>query len=172
MPDLEGRVANLETRVDEQTNELRDLRGDVAAIRAENAAGFKGMRTEHASAFAELRADVKESRTEFAAAIAELRADNSAIRAAHSADTAMLLGAIRDLREEMVRRFEQMATDTNAWFQQVDGRFQQVDGRFLHIETRFQQVDEKIDRHFALLVGIQVATVSAFVSALVALYFR
>ena len=91
----------------------------------------------------------------------ELRADMSALRTAHSADTAMLIGAIRDLREEMTRRFEQ-----------IDGRFTQIEGRFLQIEARFQHVDEKIDRHFALLVGIQVATVSAFVSALVALYFR
>jgi len=38
--------------------------------------------------------------------------------------------------------------------------------------ARFRQFDEKIDRHFALLVGIQVATITAFVSALVALYVR
>ena len=154
MPDLEGRVALLEARLDNHAKTMQELRADIATVRAENAAGFKEMRAEHAAAFA------------------ELRADNHAVRAAQSSDTAMLLGAIRDLRDEMVRRFEQMTADTNARFQHVDGRFQQVDGRFLQIEARFQQVDEKIDRHFALLVGIQVATISAFVSALIALYFR
>ena len=98
----------------------------------------------------------------------ELHTDVSALSAAHSADAATLLGAIRDLREEMARRFEQI----DSRFLQIDSRFLQIDGRFLQIESRFQQVDEKIDRHFALLVGIQVATVSAFVSALVALYLR
>ena len=112
----------------------------------------------------------------------ELRADMSALRTAHSADTAILLGAIRDLREEMTHRFEQIDgrfqqidarfTHVDSQFTHVEGRFTQIEGRFLQIEARFQHVDEKIDRHFALLVGIQVATVSAFVSALVALYFR
>lgn len=129
MPDVEGRVAHLESRLDDHTRALQDLRGDIAALRADNAA-----------------------------AIADLRA-------AHSADTAMLLGAIRDLREETVRRFEQMTVENNARFHQIESRFQQVDARFL-------AMDDKIDRHFALLVGIQVATISAFVSALVALYFR
>ena len=149
MPDLEARVALLENRLEDQTRMLQ-----------------------------------------------ELRADMSALRTAHSADTAMLLGAIRDLREEMTHRFEQIDgrfqqidgqfthidsqfthvnsqfTHVDSQFTHVNGRFTQIEGRFLQIEARFQHVDEKIDRHFALLVGIQVATVSAFVSALVALYFR
>src|SRR5438105_5040915 len=72
----------------------------------------------------------------------ELRADMTAMRAAHTAETGMLLGAIRelrdettDLRREMGRRFDALTADTNARFQQVDNRFQQID-------SRFQQVDE------------------------------
>jgi hypothetical protein len=94
-------------------------------------------------------------------ALQELKADLAAVRSAQVSDTAMLLGELRVLREDMHVRF-----------QQVDSRFLQVDGRFLQIEARFEHVDQKIDRHFALLIGVEVATIGAFVSALLMLYGR
>jgi hypothetical protein len=115
-------------------------------------------------------------------ALQELKADLAAVRSAQASDTAMLLGELRVLREDMHVRFQQVDVrfqqvdarfqQVDARFQQIDNRFLQVDGRFLQIEARFEHVDQKIDRHFALLIGVEVATIGAFVSALLMLYGR
>jgi chromosome segregation ATPase len=47
---------------------------------------------------------------------------------------------IQSLREETLRRFEQV----DARFEQVDARFEQVDARFGQVDARF----EKVDRQF------------------------
>jgi tetrahydromethanopterin S-methyltransferase subunit G len=61
-------------------------------------------------------------------------------------------------------------------FEQVDRRFEQVDRRFGELEgqmnQRFDAIDQKVDRHFTWLVGIQVAVLLAVVSALVGAYYR
>jgi phosphatidylserine decarboxylase len=101
-------------------------------------------------------------------ALQELKAHLADVRSSQASDTAMLLGELRVLREDMHVRFQQV----DARFQQIDNRFLQVDGRFLQIEARFEHVDQKIDRHFALLIGVEVATIGAFVSALLMLYGR
>jgi hypothetical protein len=58
----------------------------------------------------------------------------------------------------------------------VDRRFEQVDHRFAELQRqmnqRFDAVDQKIDRHFTWLVGIQVAALIAVVGALVGSYYR
>lgn len=51
---------------------------------------------------------------------------------------------IRELRAEMIRRFEQ-----------VDRRFEQIDGRLHHMDTRF-----------TWLIGVQFATLLAVIGAL------
>lgn len=58
----------------------------------------------------------------------------------HSTVAADLRRTIRELRDEMIRRFE--------------------------------QADQKIDRHFTWLVGIQLGTLVAIVGALVGAYYR
>ena len=63
----------------------------------------------------------------------------------HTRAVGELRGDIRDLREQMDRRFE-------ALDQKVDRSFQVLDG--------------KVSRHFTWLVGIQVAVLVAVVSAL------
>ena len=108
-------------------------------------------------------------------ALQGLKADLAAVRSAQASDTAMLLGELRVLREDMHVRFQQVDArfqQVDARFQQIDNRFLQVDGRFLQIEARFEHVDQKIDRHFALLISVEVATIGAFVSALLMLYGR
>jgi tetrahydromethanopterin S-methyltransferase subunit G len=116
------------------------------------------------------------------AALQELRTDIAGVVAAQSADAAMLLGELRSLKEDLHARFQQVdgrLQRIDGRFQQVDGRllqidgrFLQIDGRFLQMKSRFQQADEKIDRHFALLVGILIAAIAAFITALIALYLR
>lgn len=99
-----------------------------------------------------------------------------------SADAAMLLGELRSLREDLHARLQQVdgrLQRIDGRFQpvesrllQIDGRFLQIDGRFLQLKSRSQQADEKIGRHSALLVGILVSAIGAFISTLIALYLR
>jgi septation ring formation regulator EzrA len=82
---------------------------------------------------------------EHAAAITEVRLD------------------VRELRAEMIRRFEQ-----------VDRRFEQIDRRFEQIERRFDQMDNRfshMDNRFNWSVGLQFATLLAVI-ALLGSYYR
>ena len=97
-----------------------------------------------------------------------------------------LRGALLGLQDEMHRLFEQV----DRRFEQVDRRFEMVDRRFEMIDRRFEQVDhrfadlqgqmnqrfdavdQKVDRHFTWLVGIQVAVLVAVVGTLVGSYYR
>jgi len=74
---------------------------------------------------------------EHASAIAEVRLD------------------VRELRAEMIRRFEQ-----------VDRRFEQIDRRFEHIDGRFSHMDNR----FNWQVGLQFATLLAVIGLLGSLY--
>ena len=70
-----------------------------------------------------------------------------------------------DARFEAVdRRFE--AVDRR--FEAIDRRFDAVDRRFDGLERRMDTLDDKISRHFAWVVGIQVTTLVAIVAALLA----
>jgi hypothetical protein len=116
------------------------------------------------------------------ATLQELKSDVAGARAAQSTDAAMLLGELRSLKEDIHARFREVDgrfQRIDARFQQVDGRLLQIDGRFLQIDGRFlqlksrsRQADEKIDRHFALLVGILIAAIGAFITALIGLSVR
>ena len=74
----------------------------------------------------------------------------------HTALVLDLRSGLRELRDEMGRRFEA-----------VDRRFEAVDKRFDAVDRRF----DAVDRHFTWLVGIQVAMLVAVVSALVSAYY-
>ena len=70
---------------------------------------------------------------------------------------------VRELRAEMIRRFEQ-----------VDKRFELIDKRFEQIDRRFEQTDGRfahMDNRFNWLVGLQFATLLAVV-ALLGSYYR
>jgi hypothetical protein len=75
---------------------------------------------------------------EHAAAITEMRLD------------------VRELRAEMIRRFEQV----DRGFEQIDRRFDQMDNRFSHMDNRFNWS-----------VGLQFATLLAVI-ALLGSYYR
>ena len=73
----------------------------------------------------------------------------------HAAAIAEVRHDVRDLRAEMIRRFEQV----DRRFEQIDGRFLQIDGRFAHMDTRFNW-----------LVGLQFATLLAVMALLSSVY--
>jgi hypothetical protein len=74
----------------------------------------------------------------------------------HAGAIAEVRHDVRELRAEMIRRFEQVEKR----FELMDRRFEQVDGRFSHIDNRFNW-----------LVGLQFATLLAVI-ALLGSYYR
>ena len=91
---------------------------------------------------------------------------------AHIMSASDLRASLTGLQDQMNYRFEQV----DRRFEQVDRRFEQVDQRFLelhgYMNQRFDAIDQKIDRHFTWLVGIQVAVLVAVVGALIGSYYR
>ena len=80
----------------------------------------------------------------------------------HAAAIAEVRHDVRDLRAEMIRRFEQV----DKRFEQIDRRFEQIDGRFLQIDGRFAHMDTR----FNWLVGLQFATLLAVMALLSSVY--
>jgi len=76
----------------------------------------------------------------------------------HAAAIAEVRHDVRDLRAEVIRRFEQV----DKRFEQVDKRFEQIDGRFVQIDGRFAHMDTR----FNWLVGLQFATLLAVIALL------
>lgn len=74
------------------------------------------------------------------------------------AATADLRTGVHESRHDTNSRFTELRHDMNARFAQVD--------------ARFAALDEKLDRQFSRLLGMQVAVLLAVVSALVGAYFR
>ncbi len=74
----------------------------------------------------------------------------------HAGAIAEVRHDVRELRAEMIRRFEQV----DKRFELIDRRFEQVDGRFAHMDNRFNW-----------LVGLQFATLLAVI-ALLGSYYR
>src|SRR3970040_2390774 len=76
-----------------------------------------------------------------------------------------LRGTLAGLQDQMNRRFEQ-----------VDRRFEQVDHRFTELQgqmnQRFDSADQKTDRQFTWLVGIQVGVLVAVVGRAVRAFSR
>jgi len=50
----------------------------------------------------------------------------------------------------------------------VDARFEAIDRRFDTVDRRLDSLDDKVSRQFVWLVGIQVTTLVAIVTALLA----
>ena len=110
----------------------------------------------------------------------------------HAGTVGDLRNDVRDLREQMDRRFEDLDQKMDRRFEDVNRRFEDVDqkmdrrfedvnqrfedldqkvGRlFLGLETKIDGVDSSLDakvsRQFTWLVGIQVAVLVAVVGAL------
>ena len=91
-----------------------------------------------------------------------------------------------DLRNEMHRGFERI----DARFEAIDLRFgvlerrmdrledrmekfeARMDSRFNHFDARLLSLEQKVDRQFVWLVGIQLTTMITVVGVLVAAYVR
>jgi hypothetical protein len=54
----------------------------------------------------------------------------------------------------------------------VDGSRSDMNARFVQVDARFAALDDKVDRRFSRLLGMQVAVLLAVVFALVGGYFR
>ena len=90
----------------------------------------------------------------------------------HSHTLVEIRESIRQLERRVDTRFDLLEQRFTQLESRVDARFDQFERRF---ETRFdvndrrfEGLDDKVTRHFTWLVGIQVTTLIAIVSALLA----
>jgi hypothetical protein len=93
----------------------------------------------------------------------------------HTSAVGRLHTSIDDLHQETRRGFEQVQHQfgqVQHQFEQVQHRFEQVQHQFERVDARFIGLDQKVDRHFTWLVGIQMAVLVSVVGALVSSYFR
>ena len=67
--------------------------------------------------------------------------------------------------ERMDRRFEALDERFETLEARMDRRFEGIDMRFERIERRVDMIDDKLTRYFTWLVGIQVSTLIAVVTA-------
>jgi chromosome segregation ATPase len=87
---------------------------------------------------------------------------------------------ITDIRGDANRQFTDLRGDTNRQFTELRGDMQrQLEVTLTQftelrgdMNRRFEALDQKGDRHFTWVVGIQVALLLGVVGALVGAYFR
>lgn len=70
------------------------------------------------------------------------------------------------------RRFEAIDARMDAFEQRVDRRFEAIDRRFENLERRFDALDDKFSRYFVWVLGAQVTTLAALVTAFATLLAR
>jgi hypothetical protein len=147
MATVEERLAMLEGRMDG----MGDLRTLIATLGDQMNRGFEQVRVEIGELRGELRAGMGELRGELRAEMGELRgelrAEMGGLRSEMGRETAAVRLEVGDLRGEMGRRFE-------------------------HLDRRITAVDEKNDRHFTWLVGLQLTMMLAVIGVLLAAYLR
>ena len=85
------------------------------------------------------------------------------------AATADLRTSVNESRHDTNSRFTELRHDMNARFTQAETG---LDNLRSDMNARFAALDEKLDRQFSRLLGMQVAVLLAVVSALVGAYFR
>ena len=81
---------------------------------------------------------------------------------------------IHEVLKMMDKRFEEMRTDMNSRFEQVDKRFEQVDKRFEQVDKRFEEMRidmnarfEQVDKRFNMMMwfmGIGFTLVTTIMS--------
>ena len=76
---------------------------------------------------------------------------------------------ITDLRGDTNRQFTELRGDMQRQLEVTLTQFTELRG---DMNRRFQALDQKGDRHFTWVVGIQVALLLGVVGALVGAYFR
>ena len=76
--------------------------------------------------------------------------------------------AMAHLEERMDRRFEAVDARLQAFEDRVDKRFEALERRFEGLDRRFDGTDEKYSRYFVWILGAQVTTLAAVVTAFAA----
>lgn len=142
MPTVDERLASLEARMDAVT-ELKalitDLRGDMRGQ-------FSELREEMNRQFVEFRTDVNRRFGEVDGRFGEVRDDMN--------------GRFGEVREDMNRQSTGLREDMNRGFEQVGKRLDRLEGRN-------EVLDDRMDRHFRWLVGIQISILIAVIVALI-----
>lgn len=78
---------------------------------------------------------------------------------------------LKEFKDSMEKRFEEMREDMNMRFEQVDKRFEQVDKRFEQVDKRFEQVDkrfEQVDRRFQDMISFMSIITGLFTAIMIA----
>ena len=70
--------------------------------------------------------------------------------------------SIRDAMSSLERR---MDARLEAFELRMDRRFEAIDRRFEAIDRRFEAIDDKFSRYFVWMLGAQVTTLAAIVTA-------
>ena len=138
----------------------------------ERVAYLEGRFGDHVGAFDDLRSGLSETRTDVRDGLAGVRGEIGELRAESRNSLAAVRGEIGDQRTESRNGLTEFRQDMNHRFERVDHRFERVDRRFEAVDGRFVALDQKIDRHFTWLEGIQVAVLVAVVGALVGSYYK
>ena len=74
-----------------------------------------------------------------------------------------------EVREDMDRQFSEVRGDMTRQFSEVRG---DMNRQFSEMNLRVHALDEKEDRHFTWVIGIQVASILAVVGVLAGAYYR
>ena len=86
--------------------------------------------------------------------------------AEHSRGVDGIRDALVHLEERMDRRFEGVDARFQSLDVRLDGMERRLDGLDTKMERRFAGIEDKLSRSFVWLVGIQVTTLAAMVTAL------
>ncbi len=149
--------------------------GEMPSIE-ERVAFLEGRFADNVAATAELRASVNESRHDSNTRFTQVSASVTELRHDMNVRFTQVEARVDDLRGDMNARFTQVEArvddlrgDMHARFGRVDANAGELRG---DMNARFAALDEKLDRQFSRLLGMQVAVLLAVVTALVGAYFR
>jgi len=151
MPSIEERVAYLEGRFGDHERATDDLRTGLLAGLREVRSDIEGLKIETST----LREEMNGLRGEMEAFRTEIRGEMGAFRA--------------EMREEMDAFRAEMRGEMNSFRIGMRGDMNELRGE---MNRRFEVMDQKIDRHFTWLVGIQVAGLTTVVGTVVASLFK
>ena len=94
----------------------------------------------------------------------------------HTAATTDLRTTLSEFRDHTYRQFSDVRAEIGGLRQEMHSGFaevrQETNTLRAEMNRRFEQMNEKVDRHFTWLVGIQVASLVAMVGGLVGAYFK
>ena len=114
----------------------------------ERVAYLEGRMEDHTAATTDLRTSVREFRTETGRQFDDVRGEMNR--------------QFADVRGEMNRQFDDVRGEMSRQFADVRGE----------MNRRLELINEKVDRHFTWIVGLQVTSLLAVVSAIAGLYLR